>query len=183
MLRRVLFMLVLAVCLCRLRATTLEYLSLSDMTAKSTAIVRGTVVSSYAAFTGPVIYTHYKIQVIESYKGALQSSVDVVFPGGVANGRRQSFSGVPQLQSGSQFVFFLWTGSSGLTQIVGLTQGLFSVARYDANASNPTVTRAASAELMLEPGSGKPVKDKTLVMRLSDLKARISAVITAGARQ
>ena len=172
----------MAACLCRLSGTTLEYLSLSDMTAKSTAIVRGTVVSSYAAFTGPVIYTHYKIQVIESYKGTVQTSVDVAFPGGVANGRRQSFSGVPQLQTGSQFVFFLWSGNSGLTQIVGLTQGIFSVSSYDATASGPTVTRAASAELMLEPGTGKPVKDKSLAMRLSELKARISGAAAPGAR-
>jgi hypothetical protein len=171
----VLCALTLAACFCPLHATTLEYLSLSDMTAKSTAIVRGSVVSSYAAFTGPVIYTHYQIRVMESYKGSFQTSVDVVFPGGVVNGRRQSFSGVPQLPTGSQYVFFLWTGSSGLTQIMGLTQGLFAISSSDANAPDPTVTRSASEEMMLEPGTGKTVQDKTVVMRLSELKARISA--------
>ena len=39
------------------------------MIAKSTAIVRGKVVSSWAGFSGPVIYTHYTMQVSEQLKG------------------------------------------------------------------------------------------------------------------
>ena len=42
-----------------LPCATLEQLTLDDMIAQSTAIVRGTVVDSWAALTGSVIYTHY----------------------------------------------------------------------------------------------------------------------------
>ena len=75
--------------------------------------------------SGPVIYTHYQLQVSERYKGAAESTVDLAIPGGVVNGIRQVWGGAPQLDSGDEYVFFLWTGKSGLTQVMGLTQGLF----------------------------------------------------------
>ena len=46
-----------------LPGATLERLSLDDMIARSTTIVRGKVTASWAAFTGSVIYTHYQVQV------------------------------------------------------------------------------------------------------------------------
>jgi hypothetical protein len=155
-----------------LQCATLERLSLDDMIAKSTAIVRGRVSSATAAFSGPVIYTHYTIQVSEQFKGAKQGSVDVVFPGGVANGLRQSFSGTPALNPGDEYVFFLYTGKSGLTSVTGLTQGLFSLP--GDGSADPTATRGATRELMLDPANGRPVKDQTLMLKLSDLRQRIA---------
>jgi hypothetical protein len=113
--------------------------------------------------------------VTERFKGAPQESIDVVVPGGVANHIRQTFPGTPQFRTGDDYVFFLWAGKSGLTQIIGLTQGLFSISAV--NASDPTATRAASKELMLDPGTGRPVKDQTLVMSLSALRAHIASTL------
>ncbi len=163
-------------CALPLLSATLERLTLEDMIAKSTAIVRGKAVGSHAAFSGRLIYTHYAIQVSESYKGGGSGTLDVAVPGGVANGFRQTFSGAPELQAGQEYVLFLWTGPSGITQIIGLTQGLFSVAA--GSESDPSVTRLASHETMLGPG-GRPVKDQTLAMRLSDLRRRIAGGLAA----
>ena len=158
-----------------LPCATLQQLSLDDMVTQSTAIVRGTVVDSWAAFSGSVVYTHYKVQVSESFKGVRQSSVEVVVAGGVVNNLSQSFSGSPTLNKGDQFVFFLWTSRAGLTQIMGLTQGLFAVAQ--GGSADPMATRAASRELMLDPKTAQPVKDATLSMRLSDLRSRIASTL------
>ncbi len=160
---------------------TLERLSLDDLIAKSTAIVRGKVTGSYAAFRGPIIYTHYTVQISEQLKGTNGSSLDVVVPGGTANGLRQVYSGTPQLDSSGDYVLFLWTGPSGLTQIMGLTQGLFRLT--PGASSNLVATRAASTELMLEPGTGHAVKDETLVMSLNDLRARIASRLAGRAAQ
>ncbi len=146
-----------------------------DMIAKSTAIVRAKVVSSYAAMSGPVIYTHYQLQVGERYKGAAQSSVDLAIPGGVANGIRQVWERAPQLDSGAEYVFFLWTGKSGLTQVMGLTQGLFSVAQD--GSKDPAVTRSASHDTMLDHNTGRAVQDQTLTMALSGLKSQIAGAL------
>jgi hypothetical protein len=165
----------LALTLLPLQCATLEQLSLSDMSAKSTAIVRAKVVSSYAAMSGPVIYTHYQLQVSERYKGGAQSTVDLAIPGGVANGVRQVWGGAPQLDTGDEYVFFLWTGKSGLTQVMGLSQGLFAVAQD--GSKDPGVTHAATHELMLDHNTGRAVQDHTLSMPLSGLKAQIAGFI------
>jgi hypothetical protein len=167
--------LVLTSCIVPLQCATLERLSLDDMIVKSTAVVRGTVTSSYAAFAGsaPIIYTHYSIQVSERLKGAAGNSIDVVVPGGVANNVRQSFAGAPTLSTGDEYVFFLWTSKAGLTQVIGLTQGLFSVAQD--GSKDPMASRSASHELMLDRGTGQPVKDQPLLMHLSELRSRISS--------
>ena len=163
-----------------LPAATLEQLTLDEMTTRSTAIVRAKVESSWAAFSGPVIYTHFKIRVTERFKGPNQPSMEIVVPGGVANNLRQSFSGVPEFATGDEYVFFLWTGRDQLTQVIGLTQGLFSIAR-DSSA-DPVTTRAASRELMVERTTGRPVKDQTWVMRMSELRTRINSTLGAKAQ-
>jgi hypothetical protein len=160
-----------------LPCATLQQLTMDDLIAQSTAIVRGTVVDSWAALTGSVIYTHYKIQVSESFKGLRQSSVEVVVAGGVVNNLSQSFSGSPKLNKGDQFVLFLWTSRAGLTQIMGLTQGLFAIA--PGASTDPMATRAATRELMLDPKTAQPVKDAVLSMRLSDLRSRIANTLQA----
>ena len=156
-----------------LPAATLERLSLDDLIAKSTTIVRAKILNSFTAVSGPIVYTHYRIQTSETLKGT--GAVEFQLPGGIANHMRQTFSGVPQFHPGDEYVFFLWTGKSGSTQVMGLTQGLFSVA--PGGAADPLTTRAASHEVMLDRGSGKEVRDQTLTMHLSALRARIRATL------
>jgi hypothetical protein len=171
--------LVLTFCMSPLQGATLERLSLDDMIGKATLIVRGKVTGSEAAASGPVIYTHYRVQVSERFKGQAGGTIDVTVPGGTANGVRQSFSGAPTLQPGDDFVFFLYTGRDGKTTILGLTQGLFTLRAED---SDPVSTRAASRELMLDRRTGRPVKDETVVMRLSELRSRIASGVKGTAK-
>ncbi len=164
-----------------LRCATLERLSLDDMISKSSAIVRGKVTDSWTAFTGSVIYTHYKIQASETYKGSGQKLLEIVVTGGTVNGVHQNFSGSPTLNKGDEFVFFLWTSRAGLTQIIGLTQGLFAVSSGGSNAaSDPMATRAPTRELMLDPATARPVKDAALSLHLSELRSQIAKTL-AGA--
>jgi hypothetical protein len=54
-----------------------------------------------------------------------------------------------------------------------LTQGLFALGAD--NGTDPVSTRSASRELMLDRRTGRPVKDETMVMRLSELRTRIAS--------
>lgn len=165
-----------------LPGATLERLSLEDMIAKSTAIVRGRVAGSYAARRGPIIYTHYRIQVSQRWKGPEAAELDVVVPGGSANGLRQTFSGAPKLAEGSDYVLFLWTGSSGLTHIIGLSQGIFDLKR-DSNGALVAL-RAATTEVLLDRTTGRAVRDVPLSLRLDDLSRRIRTTLAgSGERQ
>jgi hypothetical protein len=170
--------LILAFCAVALPAATLERLSLDQMIIKSTAIVRGKVLNSTAGSNGPLINTYYQVQVSETLKGPARTAAVFQFPGGVLNNMRQTFAGVPQLNAGEEYVFFLWAGKSGAPQVIGLTQGLFAVA--PGGAADPVTTRSASHEVMLERSTGKQVKDQVLTMHLSELRARIQYIM-AGA--
>jgi len=150
-------------------AATLQQLSMQQMTQSATAIVRATVGSSSASFTGPTIYTHYKLQISETWKGSPGS--EVMLPGGVAGGLRQSFPGVPQLKTGTEYILFLWTSSvTGITHIIGLSQGIFSLSQQ----SDGTVQaiRAQIGEGMYD-SSGRTVQDHGLAMKMSDMKSLV----------
>jgi hypothetical protein len=164
------------------QAATLERLSLDDMIQRSTAIVRGRVTGAYSAFRGSLIYTHYRVQISERWKGGAQSGIEVSVPGGVSGGLRQSYAGVPRLSEGKEYVFFLWTGQTGVTEIIGYTQGLFELPKKNA-ANVPRAYRAASMETMLDRETGRPVEDEPLDMSLEELSARIARVLSQGVRQ
>ena len=161
-----------------LQAASLEYLSLDDMAAKSTAIVRGRVISIGTGVRGPLIYTKYTIQVLERLRGPEASSLDVVVLGGTAQGLSQTFSGAPKLDGGVDYLLFLWTGPSGLTQIIGFSQGVFQLQKDDSGEW--IATRAAASETMLDPKTGRLVNDQAIRLRLADLRSRVRAGSSRG---
>jgi hypothetical protein len=165
---------VFALALGFLQGATLEQMSLDEMTAKSTDIVRGRVSLTHAAAQGPVIYTHYKVQVSDRWKGASSATMDVVVPGGSAGNLRQTFAGAPRLVEGADYVLFLWTGQSGLTHVIGLSQGVFSITTD--NSGNVIALRPASTETVLD-ASGRIVKDEAIRIRLLDLRSRVNSAL------
>jgi len=149
--------------------TTLERLSLADMARQSTSIVRARVTGSRSAYKGSAIYTYFKLQVLETWKAAPHSAnrmaTEVAIPGGAVDGIRQSVTGAPELKSGQEYVLFLWTSRSGLTQVIGLSQGRFSIL-------GDTVQRPPASELMLDR-SGRPVEDRAMSLSMQDLRAQV----------
>ena len=152
-------------------AATLQQLSMDQMTQSATAIVRARVTGSSASFTGSTIYTHYKLQISETWKGS--PGTEVMLPGGVAGGYRQSFPGVPSLQTGAEYVLYLWKSSkTGVTHIVGLSQGIFTVSQQADGSFR--VDRPRIGETMLD-ADGRLVRDQAVRMQLSDMKTRVTA--------
>ena len=167
-----------------LPASTLQRLSLTDMIQKSTMIVRGTIQpGTSAALRGPMIYTHYQLSVKTAFKGAPGSAgqyIDVAVPGGALNGMQQPVAGAPTLTAGQDYVFFLWTSKSGLTQVIGLSQGLFNVS---TNAQGQLiVSRGAAVSPMLN-STGQYVPDTNLQMTLAQLVSAIQAALFGGSGQ
>ena len=161
-----------------LSATTLQKLSMDDMIQKSTSIVHVKVTGSRGAFRGATdIYTYYQLQVLESWKGSNAQALEVAVPGGVARGLRQSVAGAPSLTTGGEYVIFLWTSPSGLTQIIGLSQGLFSVVKNEAGTA--LLIRPSTADLMLDQ-TGRVVNDQPTTIVLTDLRSQIQQAVKAG---
>jgi hypothetical protein len=167
----------LAVCLAPAWGATLELLSLNDLISKSTTIVQAQVTASSASYTGTVIYTHYKINVLAQWKGATQSTIDVMVPGGAVKGTRQTYAGVPRLVTGQQYVLFLWTSSQSRVYPMGFTQGVFNL---PADASgNITAAQMPTTETILAPGTGQPVESQPIRMPIAQLISAITAGGTA----
>jgi hypothetical protein len=154
--------------------TTLEQLTLADMARQSTSIVRARVTGSRSAYArssdkGSAIYTYFQLQVLETWKSATQTTngaaTEVAIPGGAVDGIRQSVTGAPELKSGQEYILFLWTSRSGLTQVIGLSQGRFSVL-------GDMVQRPPASELMLDR-SGRPVDDRAMSLSIQDLRAQV----------
>lgn len=153
----------------------MQQMSMGDLAVDSTAIIREQVTSSYTSVSGAAIYTHYRITVTETWKGPAAATVDVALPGGVANGLRQTFPGVPQLTSGVDYVLYLWTSpQSGITLPTGFSQGIFTVAA--SPSSGPMTSRPAISEAMLD-STGHPVHDQGVSMLLSDMKNQVAAAM------
>jgi len=162
----------LALCLTPVWGATLELLSLNDLISKSTTIVQAQVTGSSASYSGTVIYTHYKIDVLAQWKGSSQSTMDVMVPGGAAKGVRQTYPGVPQLVTGQQYVLFLWAARQGATYTLGLTQGVFNLLGAPGDL---TAVQMPTTETVLAPGTGKVVNSQPISMPLPQLISSIKA--------
>jgi hypothetical protein len=186
---RRLFITGLLVTLGTLPGSTLRQLSLDDMIRQSTMIVHGTVQPANIMYHGSMIFSHYTVQPTEIYKSpvagqsASQSSsgpIDFGVPGGSLNGIIQRVAGAPILTVGQDYVLFLWTSKSGLTQVIGLSQGLLSVITTAGAA--PMVVRPAAAQGPLA-ATGLPVTTNDISMSLSALKTEISNVLSGQSTQ
>ena len=159
-------------------ATTLQQLSLGEMAQKATAIVRAKVMGSIEVLRGTDVFTVYQLETLETVKAPNGiKPVDVAVPGGIAGGLRQVVAGAPVLHAGQEYVLFLWTSRSGLTQLMGMSQGLFTVDRR--MAGDAIATRAAAGEQILDSG-GRAVRDETLSMPWAELKSKVMKTLTAG---
>jgi hypothetical protein len=161
-----------------LGATTLLQLSLTDLIRLSTGIVRAKVTGVRTDFRGADIYTYYRLTVSEDWRASgltpvNPQQVEVAVPGGVARGVRQTVAGSPSLAVGQEYVLFLWTSRSGVTQVIGLSQGMFMV-KTDS-AGNLVLVRPAAAETMVDK-NGNVVADSALSISLSALRAQTRAM-------
>jgi len=157
------------------QATTLTKASLDDLIQKSTSVVRGKVVGSSTGARGSLVYTYYKIQVLERLKGTATDQVQVQVPGGSFAGVQQSIAGAPRLADGSEYVFFLWTGPSGARHLLGLSQGVLDVIK---NATGDSmVVRQASDAVVVDSATGQTGSQDTFQMRLSEFNSRVSRVV------
>ncbi|HEY4362277.1 MAG TPA: hypothetical protein VGN17_14980 [Bryobacteraceae bacterium] len=164
------------------QATTLQQLSLDNIISQSTAAVHAKVTGSRVALRGQDIWTFYQLQVMDTLKTGPNSGqiMEVAVPGGAMQGVRQAVAGAPALTPGGEYVLFLWTSKSGLTQVIGLSQGLFLV-NTDASG-NKLLSRPAAAATMLDQ-NGNPVTDQAVSLSLSGLRLRMGVPSLASGTQ
>lgn len=160
--------------------TTLERLTLDEIAARSTTIVRGRISGCAGEMRTSVVYTRCEVSVSETWKGGGLVSTVVYIPGGTAGRVSQTFSGTPVLAPGEEYVLFLWAGASGRNQLIGLTQGVYAV-QQDAKTGEIAVRGAASVPMVDRSGSAvEDIGAKNLSVR--ELKRRVTAALVKEGR-
>ncbi|MGA3203618.1 MAG: hypothetical protein ABSF12_14120, partial [Bryobacteraceae bacterium] len=99
---------------------------------------------------------------------------EVAVPGGVYGNLRQIGIGSPSFTQGQEYVLFLWTSRTGMTQVIGLSQGLFSLTQDEAG--DTVLKRPAIADQMLDK-AGNQVTDTPVTIKWSDFRALILKTI------
>ena len=153
---------------------TLEKLSVEEMSQKSTLIVRGRIAGCSGEIEGSVIYTACNVAVSERWKGQSGPQVRFVIPGGTARGLVQTFTGTPKMNSGAEYVLFLWAGRSGINQVIGMSQGVF-------NVDTGVVTRKATSERMVDK-EGNDIPDEPVRLGVDELRRRVRQALAAEAQ-
>ncbi|MCL4795969.1 MAG: hypothetical protein KJZ84_15520 [Bryobacteraceae bacterium] len=151
-------------------ATTIERMSMDEMIAKSTRIVRGEAVSVEGVRRGGMIYTDYTFRVQETLKGGPPETLRLSVPGGVHGAARQSFAGTPALRLSREYVVFVWTSRSGVNHIIGLSQGLFTAG---LNEAGERVLRRGPASSHVVDKNGKEVADSGVELTWGELVRRV----------
>ena len=161
-------------------ATTLELLGFDGLIDKATQVVRGRIGSCEGTYRGSMIYTQCTVQILETMKGTPAAQTRISGPGGKVGRVRQSIAGAPQFRVGSEYVLFLWTGSSGITQIMGLSQGKFEV---QGSGATQTAIRTATADVTMLDGMGQPVEDAGVQMTVAHLRELMAARLARSVQQ
>lgn len=156
-----------------LQAATLERLTIEQMAQQATAVVRGHVGEARAERFGALVYTLHGLEAAEQWKGAPTEGLEIAVPGGTYEGVTYSFGGTPELQPGEEYLLFLWTGPSGRTQIVGLSQGVFRVLQ----SANGVVVKRAESQDSVFAGEEEAKGSQVLETTLDQLRARVRAAL------
>lgn len=153
---------------------------MSDLILQSTSIVRAKITGTRTAAVGKDIFTYYQMQVSDTLKKGAILPAEFAVPGGVYGNLRQIGIGSPVFTEGQEYVLFLWTSRSGMTQVIGLTQGMFSLTQDSSGAT--VLNRPAIADQMVDK-SGKEVTDAPVTMRWTELREQIVKTLPKAAKQ
>lgn len=157
-----------------LPGATLQKLSFDEMVGHSTSIVRAKIGPGSGRQHGALVYTHHTVTVLESWKGTPGVTIDVVVPGGQVGRLQQSVAGAPVLTPGSELVLFLWKSRSGLTHVIGLSQGVFQLER---DAAGSVILNRAPLAASLVSSSGRLTHDDGMTMPMSEFRTRVSSAL------
>jgi len=160
-------------------ATTLVKLSLDEMVAKSTDIVRGRVRGCQSAQRGPGVVTDCVITVSERLKGTPAGTMTVSVPGGTlktAKGRvRHMIAGTPEFDEKQEYLLFLWRGQSGINHLIGLSQGVLGVSVQDGRV---VAQRMPTPGVAYQDAKGQEVEDDGMTVTLEAVRRRLAASAT-----
>lgn len=159
-------------------ATTAVHLSDEALVAGSDLILVGETTAVSSTWVGRDLVTIATVQVRDSLKGGVGTTVDVVLPGGVDTSGAFPVSvtwpGAPTLTQGEQAVLFLnrYGAVDGGFAIAGWSQGKFSV----VDSADGAEVRRDLSELTLATGESRK-RGKARNEKLNDFVGKIRGLV------
>jgi hypothetical protein len=158
-------------------ATTVKPLSVEELTARSTHVVRARAVESHSAWNAEhtLIYSETRFTAEENLKGIAPSMFTVRQIGGSAEGYTQKVSGVRSWRAGEEAVLFLRPSDSndGTYAVTGLIQGNFAVKRTSTGTA--IVSNGVPDVTAFDSTTGKLSHYGGASMSLQELKRRVNS--------
>jgi hypothetical protein len=151
-------------------------ISMQQMTQEASAIVIGKTVATQSQWVGRSLVTQVTIQVTETLKGDVGTSLKVDVPGGVDYNRKHpiamTYAGAPQFSLDEEAVLFLTAPAEGVNgyTVMGFSQGKFPIGRD--TAGEQVVTRD-TINTPVQKGAGA-IRGNRQVIPLSEFKALVS---------
>jgi hypothetical protein len=171
-----LFSLLAALVVAPVYATVMRYMSVEDLTRRSSDVIYGQVISAEADWNSDRtrILTRIRVRIDEALKGSLTPSqiVTVTQFGGEINGHRWDYAGRPIFTAGELVVLFTTRGKQNDLNVVGLKQGKMYVEKGEVRRDLSGITFVERA-----PGGRgfQQVAPQPFRMTLVELRNRIAA--------
>jgi hypothetical protein len=160
-------------------ATTVQKLSLQDLTKKSATIVQARVDDAVSAWDAghKEIYTTYTLHITQSVKGNKgESTVTLRQIGGTVGNIASLVPGMPSFKKGEEVIVFLTQkDANGYPWVMGLQQGKYSV--VEKNGAKFVRNDLAGTELLFKNGKkaeGVTAPDQPLGAFLDGIKTQLN---------
>lgn len=132
-----------------LEAARVRRLTLSEVRDGAAVIVVGEVtgVATRVGETGNMVWTDYQLRLSETLRGrAAGQLMTLSFAGGRAGGLDVGIGGVPKLERGKRYVFFVNGDHAQAMPTVGWGQGLFSIEEVSEGTTKRELLLSADGE-------------------------------------
>ncbi|MHB8525375.1 MAG: hypothetical protein ACYDD2_04365 [Candidatus Acidiferrales bacterium] len=155
-------------------STTLEQLSLAQLTASATTIVHAECTGNQTLWHGGEIWTVTTFRVLENWEGNSPRKINVWMIGGRVGPVSSYVPGAPRFRIGEEAVLFLEPARSGDLSITAWGEGTFRT-RRDPRTGEMLVTQDTAITPNFDPSSQKFYATGIRDWPLAKLKARVIA--------
>jgi len=162
-------------------ATTLEALSLDDLTDRATLIVIVEAQSRESHFDDRRrIVTDFRVRVLDSWSGPAPATLTMRSLGGVVGELGMQVPGEPALSTGERYLLFLRPGQSeGTYRPVGMSQG---VMRVNSEPPEHIVIPGGHGARLVERGSDGMLRDAPGALMRPTPLSRVRAQVQSSLR-
>ncbi len=134
------------------RATTLQRMSVADLSRTAHTVVRARCITNSTRWDAGEIWTFTTFDVQETWKGSAPAQITVRLLGGSAGKLTSTVSGVPRFSPGEELILFLERTPARDFSIVSWMQGTFRIA-HDRTTGEEFVTQDTAAFPVFDPAS------------------------------